>query len=67
MIFHSLWIVDLKLHDVSTSHLELSRSLGHVMFSFMGTAQEVGAGGRSVVDRGQLVSLFTEKRPISEP
>ena len=33
-----------------------SRSLGHVMFSFAGTAQ----GSRSmVVDRGQLVSLFT--------
>ena len=32
-----------------------TRSLGHVMFSFAGTAQEAGAGGRS----GQLVSLFT--------
>ena len=45
-----------------------TRSLGHVMFSFAGTAQKAGAGGRSgavggrsgelVVDRGQLVSLF---------
>ena len=30
-------------HDVSASQL----SLGHVMFSFGGTVQETGAGGRS--------------------
>ena len=34
----------LKLHDVSAFS---TRSLGHVMFSFAGTAQEAGAGGRS--------------------
>ena len=43
-IFHSLWIVFLETSwcfDLS------SRSLGHVMFSFAGNAQEAGAGGRS--------------------
>ena len=39
-----------------------SRSLGHVMFSFAGTAQEAGAGGRSGAAgnpvRGSLMVLF---------
>ena len=44
MIFHSLWIVFLE----TSRHFDLSsRSLGHVMFSFAGTAHKTGAGGRS--------------------
>ena len=46
--FHSLWIMfleTLRRFDLS------SGSLGHVMFSFAGTAQEAGAGGRWTVNR----------------
>ena len=44
IFFHSLWIVFLE----TSRRFDLSsRSLGHVMFSFAGTAQEAGAGGRS--------------------
>ena len=47
----------LKLHDLS------SRSLGHVMFSFAGTAQEAGAGGRSgaagIPVHGSLMGHFS--------
>ena len=50
----TLWIVFLKL---SQRFGFSTRSLGHVMFSFAGTAQEAGA----MVDRGQLVSLFATK------
>ena len=42
--FDSLWNVfwnDTRRFGFST------RSLGHVMFSFLGNAQEAGAGGRS--------------------
>ncbi len=43
--FHSLWIVFLE----TSRRFDLSsRSLGHVMFCFAGTAQEAGAGGRSI-------------------
>ena len=39
-----------------------TRSLGHVMFSFAGTAQEAGAGGRSGVAgipvHGSLMGRF---------
>ena len=46
--FHSLWIVFLE----TSRRFDLSsRSLGHVMFSFAGTAQEAGAGGRSVIKK----------------
>ena len=42
--FHSLWIVFLE----TSRRFDLSsRSLGHVMVFFAGTAQEAGAGGRS--------------------
>ena len=58
--FYSLWIVFLKLSqrfDLST------RSLGHVMFSFAGTAQAVGAGGRSgaagIPVHGSLMGCFS--------
>ena len=41
-----------------------TRSLGHVMFSFAGTAQEAGAGGRSgaagIPVRGSLMGRFRE-------
>ena len=43
--FNSLWIV---FWNYSRRFGFSSRSLGHVMFSFAGTAQEAGAGGRSV-------------------
>ena len=40
-----------------------TRSLGHVMFSFAGTAQEAGAGGRSGAagnpGRGSLMGRFS--------
>ena len=40
-----------------------SRSLGHVMFSFAGTAQEAGAGGRSgaagIPVHGSLMGRFS--------
>ena len=40
-----------------------SRSLGHVMFSFAGTAQEAGAGGRSgaagIPVHGSLTGRFS--------
>ena len=39
-----------------------SRSLGHMMFSFMGNAQEAGAGGRSgatgITVHGSLMGAF---------
>ena len=40
-----------------------TRSLGHVMFSFAGTAQEAGAGGRSgaagIPVHGSLMERFS--------
>ena len=50
LIVYSLWIMFLKL---SRRFGFSNRSIGHVVFSFAGTAQEVGAGVRW----GQLVGL----------
>ena len=40
-----------------------TRSLGHMMFSFVGTAQEAGAGGRSgavgIPVHGSLMGRFS--------
>ena len=40
-----------------------TRSLGHVMFSFVGTTQEAGAGGRSgaasILVHGSLMERFS--------
>ena len=55
-----LWIVFLE----TSQCFDLSfRSLGHVMFSFAGTAQEAGAGGRSgatgIPVHGSLMGHFS--------